>query len=113
MLRFIGMYVIGILFGIFLFNYSFNFIEIPFLDIMGIWIVFLAGIFLLVLSTLTYKRNVFLAAPFLIWGLYMIYLPFEFIKIPDFISSFNNIIIFIGGVLCFGAFILRSTNSSQ
>ena len=42
---------------------------------------------------------------YLLWALYLINYPFNFVQLPGFFSSLNNGIIFIGGILVLiGAF---------
>jgi hypothetical protein len=47
------------------------------------------------------KGIIVLVLLYIVLGIYFVNFPFSFIKIPEYISKFNNWIIFVGGVLLF------------
>ncbi len=48
--------------------------------------------------------NIFVFAAYLVLGIYFINIPFQFVKIPEYISKFDEWVIFAGGILMlFGA----------
>jgi len=50
------------------------------------------------------RANIFVVLLYLLLGAYFINVPFNFIKIPEYVSKFDTWIIFAGGVLMiFGA----------
>ena len=50
------------------------------------------------------KTNIIVFLAYLILGIYFINFPFQFVQIPEFISNYDNWIIFAGGIfMLFGA----------
>jgi len=102
-------YILSFLFGAFFLNNSFSFISIPFISSVNQWILFLGGIYLLILGIFAHKIKWIFSIPYLIFGLYFINYPFNFVKMPEFVVSLESWIVLASGI-CFlvGVYILSS-----
>ena len=43
--------------------------------------------------------NIFVLLAYIVFGLYLVNSPFDFVKIPEYISNYDPWIIFAGGIL--------------